>query len=198
MNDTNNETVKKNPYTLWFVVLAFVAPAVLAYVMYFFGDIRSFSNHGEILDPVVDIAALQLKDDKNEVIPRKTITYKWRMISFVGASCDEACNARLYDSRQIHKALGKDQHRVLRMIVHLEPTTVELQQLIEREHPDAIHVNGDAQAIMGALGKSAGLRDNVIYIMDPIGNVMMRFTLQQTKKDILTDLRKLLKVSQIG
>jgi cytochrome oxidase Cu insertion factor (SCO1/SenC/PrrC family) len=198
MNDTNNETVKKNPYTLWFVVLAFVAPAVLAYVMYFFGDIRSFSNHGEILDPVVDIAALQLKDDKNEVIPRKTITYKWRMISFVGASCDEACNARLYDSRQIHKALGKDQHRVLRMIVHLEPTTVELQQLIEREHPDAINVNGDAQAIMGALGKSAGLKDNVIYIMDPIGNVMMRFTLQQSKKDILTDLRKLLKVSQIG
>ena len=67
MNDTNNETVKKNPYTLWFVILAFVAPAVLAYMMYFFGDIKSFSNHGEILNPIVDIESLQLKDEKNEI-----------------------------------------------------------------------------------------------------------------------------------
>jgi cytochrome oxidase Cu insertion factor (SCO1/SenC/PrrC family) len=196
MNDTNNETVKKNPYTLWFVILAFVAPAVLAYMMYFFGDIKSFSNHGEILSPIVDIESLQLKDEKNEIIPRKVLSYKWRMISFVGEDCDEACNGRLYDSRQIHKSLGKDQHRLLRMIVHLQPPSGELQELIKREYPNAINVNGESDAIATALGSS--VEGNVIYIMDPIGNVMMRFTQEQTKKEILTDLKKLLKVSQIG
>ena len=65
MNQKTNLSSNKNPYTIWFVVFAFVAPAVLAYVMYFFGDIRSFTNHGEILNPVVDISTLKLKDDKN-------------------------------------------------------------------------------------------------------------------------------------
>ena len=80
MNDISNDAVKKNPYTLWFVVLAFVAPAVLAYLMYFFGDISSFSNHGEILNPVVEIESLQLQDETGEVLPRKALTSKWRMI----------------------------------------------------------------------------------------------------------------------
>src|SRR5210317_2114180 len=103
MNKETNSTAKKNPYTIWFVVFAFVAPAVLAYFMYFFGNVGSFSNHGEILNPVVDISTLKLKDDKNALIPEDKLRYKWRMISFVGATCDDACSKKLHDVRQIHK-----------------------------------------------------------------------------------------------
>ena len=44
---------KRNPYTVWFVVLAFIAPVALAYIMFFFVDVKSFVNHGEILNPIV-------------------------------------------------------------------------------------------------------------------------------------------------
>lgn len=198
MNEKTNTMASKNPYTIWFVVFAFVAPAVLAYFMYFFGDVRSFSNHGEILDPVVDIATLKLTDDKNVLIPEDKLRYKWKMISFVGANCDDACKQRLHDVRQIHKSLAKDQHRVIRMFVHLEPATKELNALISSEYSNALNVYGDEKTISSALGDTARIRENETYIMDPIGNVMMRFTQDQPNRLFLKDLRKLLKVSQIG
>ena len=198
MNENIPNTNTKNPYTIWFVVVAFVAPVVLAYVMYFTGAIKSYTNHGEILNPLVDISRFELMDSSGKAIDRERFTHQWVLISFVGRDCDERCNARLYDSRQVHKSLGEDQERIDRMIIHLESPSAELSKLIEDEYPLAINVYGDEQKITAVLGKNAQLRDNVIYIMDPIGNVMMRFTQDQSKKDLKADLKKLLKVSQIG
>ena len=193
---------KRNPYTVWFVVIAFIAPVVLAYIMFFFVDVKSFVNHGEILNPIVHIASFKLKDENNEIIPQDDLTYKWRLISFVGKDCDEQCETRLFDTRQIHTLLAKDQHRLMRMFVHLEPAGDPLLKLIEQTHPNVIHVNGDADTIIDALGanvrEGAGIMNNETYIMDPMGNVMMRFTQDQPNKEFLYDLKKLLKASQIG
>lgn len=195
-------TSNRNPYTVWFVVIAFIAPVVLAYIMFFFVDVKSFVNHGEILNPIVHIASFKLKDDDNEIIPQDELTYKWRLISFLGKDCNEQCETRLYDTRQIHTLLAKDQHRLMRMFVHLEPAGDSLNKLIEQTHPNVIHVNGDADTIIDALGanvrEAAGIMNNETYIMDPMGNVMMRFTQDQPNKEFLYDLKKLLKASQIG
>ena len=193
---------KRNPYTVWFVVIAFVAPVVLAYVMFFFVEVKSFVNHGEILNPIVHISSFKLTDEANEIIPRAELTYKWRLISFVGRDCDQVCESRLYDTRQIHTSLGKDQHRLIRMFVHLEPAGESLVKLIDTTHENVIHVNGDVNTIKKTLGinirDDASITNNEIYIMDPMGNVMMRFTQDQPNKELLFDLKKLLKASQIG
>ena len=193
---------KRNPYTVWFVVLAFIAPVALAYIMFFFVDVKSFINHGEILNPIVHIKSFQLKDENNEIIPQEELTYKWRLISFVGKDCDQKCEARLYDTRQIHTSLGKDQHRLSRMFIHVESAGELLSKLIDEKHSSVIHVNGDATIITEVLGENirqdAGIMSNETYIMDPMGNVMMRFTQDQPNKEFLYDLKKLLKASQIG
>ncbi len=193
---------KRNPYTVWFVVIAFIAPVALAYVIFFLVDVKSFVNHGEILDPIVHIRSFELKNEVGEIIPQDELTYKWRLISFVGKDCDEHCESRLYDSRQIHTSLGKNKHRLIRMFVHLEPAGESLTRLISETHKNIISVTGDAESIINALGKNvredAGIKNNEIYIMDPMGNVMMRFTQEQPNKEFLHDLKKLLKASQIG
>jgi len=193
---------KRNPYTVWFVVLAFIAPVVLAYVVYFFVDVKSFVNRGEILNPIINISSLKLKDENNQLIPQKKLTYKWRLISFLAKDCDQQCEKRLYDTRQIHTSLGKDQHRVMRMFVHLQPASVALSKLIADTHPNVVQVNGKADDIIKALGNNVhdgiGIKNNETYIMDPMGNIMMRFTREQPDKDFLHDLKKLLKASQIG
>ena len=193
---------KKNPYTVWFVVLSFIAPVALAYIIFFFVEVKSFVNHGEILNPIVHIATFKLKNENNEIIPQDELTYKWRLISFLGKDCNEQCASRLYDTRQIHTSLGKNQHRLSRMFIHLQPAGETLLKLIEETHSDVIQVNGDTDAITEALGTNirddAGINSNEIYIMDPMGNVMMRFTADQPNKEFLHDLKKLLKASQIG
>jgi cytochrome oxidase Cu insertion factor (SCO1/SenC/PrrC family) len=193
---------KKNPYTIWFVVLSFIAPVALAYIMFFFVDVTSFTNRGEILNPIIHITSFKLKDEKNEIISEKDLTYKWRIISFLAKDCDQQCETRLYDTRQIRTLLGKDQHRVDRMFVHLEPADDSLTKLIAEAHPNVIHVNGIEKVIIDALGdnvrNNVSITNNETYIMDPMGNVMMRFTQDQPSKDFMYDLKKLLKASQIG
>lgn len=193
---------KRNPYTVWFVVLAFIAPVALAYIMFFFVDVKSFVNHGEILNPIIHISSFELKDKNNKIIPEKELTYKWRIISFLGKDCDQSCEKRLYDTRQIHISLGKNQHRLMRMFIHLQPASEALSRLITETHPDVIQAYGDEDTIIKVLGENirndAGIKNNETYIMDPMGNVMMRFTQEQPNKDFLYDLKKLLKTSQIG
>lgn len=199
---TTTAVTKKNPYAIWFVVLSFVMPVILAYIMYFFVDIKSFTNHGEILNPIIHISDFKLANENNEKIPENDLTYKWRIISFIGKDCDQQCQSQLFNTRQIYKSLGKDRHRVLRMFVHLEPVSDLLTKLINEEHPNAIRVYGDEKTIVNALGENIrnnlSINNNETYIMDPMGNVMMRFTQEQPNKDFLYDLRKLLKASQIG
>lgn len=189
---------KRNPYTIWFVVASFAVPVIMAYVMFYFVEVTSFTNKGEILKPIVDIGSLGLTDENGVLIPRKKLTYKWRFFSFVGANCDEACKKRLHERRQVFRSLGKNQHRVIRVIVHLEPPNKEFSQLIKAEYPDVLNMNGDAGKISAAFGGRAKLDENEIYIMDPVGNVMMRFTQEQPMKDFYRDMKKLLKSSQIG
>jgi len=135
-----------------------------------------------------------LKDSENVIIPQAELTYKWRIISFIGKDCDQQCEKRLFDTRQIHTSLGKDQHRLSRMFIHLQPAGADLTKLIAETHSKAIEVYGDAEIIIDVFGNM----NNEVYIMDPMGNVMMRFTQDQPNKEFLHDLKKLLKASQIG
>jgi len=198
MTEEETREKRRNPYTPWFVVASFVLPVLLAYVMFYFVEITSFTNRGEIFTPVLHVEDLGLKDEKGELIPTDKLTFKWRIFSFVGSSCDEACNKRLYEVRQLHKTLGKDQHRLLRVIVHLDKPDEALTRLIEKEYPHALNMYGDEKELTDAIKHDARLRNNEIYFMDPHGNIMMRFTRDQPIVDVRHDLRKLLKASQIG
>ncbi|MBT8438730.1 MAG: SCO family protein [Gammaproteobacteria bacterium] len=195
------QSKKRNPYTPWFVVIAFVAPVVAAYALFFLGITPpAFSNKGELLNPIIDVESFALTDDDNQSMSRDEITnHKWHMVYFAGASCDDACNQILYNMRQINIAVGKNANRLRRLLVHLEKPGQEFQALIAKEYPDAEHANANAATIAAALQEvGAEFRSNEVYIMDPLGNIMLRFTQDQPYKDLLHDLNKLFKVSQIG
>ena len=202
MNENSQQNAlpsqSRNPYTLWFVVLAFVAPVLLAYYVFYFVNISTFNNHGELLKPMIHVSALQLKDTNHVLVATNELTYKWRFISFVNSSCDSACTTRLIESRQIHKTLGKDQHRVLLVVVELAEPDKALADFISAELPDAIVLKADAAVISNVLPPDTELYANDIYIQDPMGNIMMRFSQDQPAEDFRYDIRKLLKASQIG
>jgi cytochrome oxidase Cu insertion factor (SCO1/SenC/PrrC family) len=195
------QSKKRNPYTPWFVVISFVAPVVAAYALFFLGITPpAFSNKGELLNPIIDVESFVLTDDNEKQMNRDEITqHKWHMIYFAGPSCDDACNKILYNMRQINIAVGKNANRLQRLVVHLDEPDEEFQALITKEYPESRHANADANTIETALqGVGPQFRSNEIYIMDPLGNIMLRFTQEQSYKDLLHDLNKLFKVSQIG
>ncbi len=192
---------KRSPYTPWIMVTAFAAPVVLAYALYFSGvSPPSLNNNGELIQPVIDVETLALTNENNEILERLDITeHKWHMIYFAGPTCDGACNMLLLKLRQINIAAGKNAYRLRRLIVHLEPADAKFNELINREYPETKHAKADRNTILSALrALKPDLSANEVYLMDPLGNIMMRYTQDQSPKDILSDLKKLFKVSQIG
>lgn len=200
----NQQGKERNPYTVWFVILAFASPVILAYVMFYFVDITSFSNHGEIYKPVVDVSKLELTDadgmlipdNDGKINPEDTIRYKWRFYSFVDNQCDDVCKKRLLDTRQLHKSFGKDYHRIIRVIVYLEKPNDEISHFIKSEFSEVKTMFAKYEVVKQAL--SITTERNEIFVSDPRGNIMMRFRAEQPLKDLKQDMKKLLKASQIG
>lgn len=185
--------------TLWLLLLTFVVPIIAAYAYFYFGGEMSTSNNGDFIVPVIDIETLGLSTEDGTIMNRDELTHKWYMLYIAGKDCDPSCNQRLYHMRQINIALGKNADRFQRLIIHRDIMSPEFKGLITSEYPDALHAYAPGSTLANAFSLSENnLITENIYIMDPIGNIMMRFSPEISPKLILKDLNKLLKVSQIG
>jgi cytochrome oxidase Cu insertion factor (SCO1/SenC/PrrC family) len=199
MNNTTTVIKQKSNTTLWILIAMSVLPFIAAYGYYYLGDFKKFSNSGDLINPVIDISTLQLTNESGALIQRKDLTHKWRMILVVNQQCDTDCKQSLYNMRQINVALGKHYDRFRHMLVHTEHMNTEFIDLMQNEFKDTLHTYTTQASLLNVLqAVEADIYLNSIYIMDPIGNIMMRFNADMDPKLILKDLKRLLKISQIG
>lgn len=200
MNHEVEQQPTRSNTTLWILILIFAIPMVGAYAYFFLADNYSMGNHGKLIKPVIQIEALQLADADGKTLSRDELIHKWKMFYIADNDCDADCQQSLYHMRQINIALGKNANRFEHMVIHMEPMTRQFRQLIAQEHEAALHTYGNREVLTTMLGnlEEKQLTSNAIYIMDPLGNIMMRFEPGTDPKLILKDLNKLLKISRIG
>jgi hypothetical protein len=168
-----------------------LAPFVGSLLLYYFWKPQSFTNYGELLPvtPLAD-AAVEVRDGSTFRISE--LRGKWAFLMVDAASCDDLCRSKLYLMRQIRLTQGKDQERMERIWLVSDGrkpgSEIETQFAGTRE----VLVAGDE--FVRTLPAATTARDYV-YLIDPFGNLMMRFPgdadLQRVKKDI----SKLMKVS---
>ena len=118
---------------------------------------------------------------------------KWLLVSFDAAACDAYCERKLYLMRQVRAAQGKDAGRVERVwaLTDAARPRDELLGAIEGTHVVALK---EAPALRGFPGNPT----DHIFVVDPLGNLMMRFPRDPDPSRMLKDLQRLLKLSQIG
>jgi len=204
-----NETINSSTETpqspqrsntaLWALIASFAVPAILAYGYYFFGDRPAVKSNGELIIPVVDIHTLKITDKEGELLSEEALTPHWRMAYFVGANCDNSCQTSLYNMRQTNIAIGKYQDRVNHAIVHLAEPDDAFLALIEKEYSKStgrIYANAENITALSTLEKNPAKMES-IYLIDPLGNIMMHFPKTLEPKLIRKDLNKLLKVSRL-
>ena len=164
--------------------IAFV-PVILAYLFFFhFPDILSgvTTNRGELIQP-----AMRFSEHHHAGY--------WSLIYIGDSKCNRDCIERLYLMRQVTVALGKDAQRLRQLLL---PVSTELDEtfdtLISSEHPELIieWLNDDLSR-MGLTSEG-----HWIYLMDPMGNLMLRFSPENSGQDMLKDLKHLLKLSRVG
>ena len=114
-----------------------------------------------------------------------------------GDCSDQPCQRSLYYSRQVRLAMGKDAQRVKRVLLQERPHVFDARFLAA--HPDLLVAVGPdlIRQIRSAVAGMAPL-ERPIYVVDPLLNLMMRFPADLDPHLTIKDLKKLLKVSQVG
>ncbi len=165
---------KRKPQ-LFLLMMVFVIPVLCSYFFYYYYEYFQFktTNRGILVNPPIEAQYLYstTKEGKQK---------KWRIIHAEDGACDDACQKINYQLSQVQKALGKESQRV-----------------------DVISMNKNVQLerLMSAFvqhGEKEFAVKNKIYLVDPLGNLFMYYPNMTDPMNILKDLKKVLKVSQIG
>lgn len=168
------------------------------------------ANNGELVRPPRQIEQAALNNGQEEVF-KPSNPPRWSLVVPVaGNVCDTACEERLYTTRQIHQSLGKELGRVQRVFVtngRLANITMDVPELSDgRPLPDSFtaYLQSEQRGMsawqasetgFGQLFSELSVSPDSWYLMDPSGWVMMRYDSSIDYKDVISDLKFLIKNS---
>lgn len=171
-----------------------VAPFVLAWLAYLFWQPDRFMNHGDLIEPrQLPSAPLALRDGR----PFRLAEHrgKWVLIHPDSGDCTESCRKQLYYMRQVRLALGADRDRVERVWLLTDDRQPPAEIAALYDGVDVVRAAGST--LVSALPADRDPSDHV-YLVDPLGNLMLRFPRNPDPKRMIKDLQRLLKVSRTG
>ena len=191
-----------------FVLLAllFMAPVVAAWVAWnYIGEhgVAQTTNAGELVVPARPIVTADLQNSSNGQPVAETLLHgHWSYLVVAPRGCDERCLRQVHDTRQIRISVNKDILRVQRLLVLGEQLPQEQRETLQTEHPDlqVLQVADRDSSVFLQQFSAAGyaVGGAVFFLIDPLGNLMMAYDPAVAASGVLKDLRKLLKISQVG
>jgi hypothetical protein len=174
--------VKSGRIKLALLAAFFILPVAASWFAWRFELVPGTSaNYGTLLPPrpVPQASVAALKG-------------RWVLVQFDGGACSQWCERKLYIMRQLRRAQGKDMQRVERLWLLTDSVQPRAQLLA------AIEGTVVAPAPAGADFPAEGTVLDHIYLVDPLGNLMMRFPRDPDPVRMIKDLQRLLKVSSFG
>ena len=176
----------------------FFLPVVGAWLLNVYApDWRPFGtvNHGTLVQPVRPVSAVRLRHFDGTAVDPGYLSERWTLVHLLEGDCGRSCIDALARSRQVHRALGDDMHRVQILLVRAAPADTRPAEL-----PPGIAfavADGDWMASFTDTDAVAR-RDPGIYLVDPRGYLMMGYPQDVDRRALLADLERLLKISKIG
>jgi len=159
-----------------------------------------FANHGELVQPPRVLPDDGLRDADGRALPTAELRGKWLLLRVAHAPCDAVCENDLHQMQQVHVALNKEQSRVRRVLVSVGAATGDEASslaMLHRRFPDLALARLEPVAEHGAWRDVFSGSGHDIYLVDPLGNVMMRYADPPDLRGVLKDLERLLKYSWI-
>jgi len=199
MTEQTNENFK--PYMLWLLIFTFIAPIGAAYWLFNAGGTENTVNKGEFVKSGVQLLDMKLQTLDNKAATEKELYGHWHMMVFMNAACDKQCEETVYTVRQIKTSLHKESPRFVNVLIHFDKEIDSgFQEKIKTHYANFDRYYADKEIFNRSLGYSGDdlTKKNLIFIVDPIGNVILKYNKEKTAKDIISDIKRLLKASQIG
>lgn len=163
-----------------------------------------FTNYGELVQPARQMTDVAMQTLDGKAAKWRDFRHKWALV-YVGSNhdCTRDCRDSLYKMRQLRLALARDMGRMQTLL--LLTGAVDMPDMVTslRDYPEltVLSASGDrAAAIQQQFqhASSTTVGQGSLYLMDPMGNLMMRYPVDAEPEKMLKDLKHLLKNSRIG
>lgn len=181
------------------VAAVFLLPLAAAFALYYGHLWRppGSSNKGELIDPPRPLVATGLHHADGSPAGAEVFADKWSLVYVGDAACDRDCETALVYARQSRLALNNDMTRVQRVLIATAHCCDN--PYFKEQQPGLVVLDAASAEAAKLLDQFPPERAKSLFIVDPLGNLMMRHDATiVTSKDLLTDLKKLLKLSHIG
>lgn len=181
---------------LYLLVAVTLAPILASYFAYYVAPPAGRTNYGTLVEPQRPVPAIPATGLDGTAFDLRLLKDKWVLVMVDGGACDEYCQTKLFHMRQQRTMTGKERDEIERVwfITDREP----LSNTLIREYEGTYFVRVDEGDIRSLLAlpdsADAALRDH-IWVIDPLGNLMLRWPRNPDPKGTKSDIARLLKAS---
>ncbi len=185
---------------LLLVIACFTLPLVAAWLLVDRWRPAGSVQHGELLNPAHPLD-LRFEPTDESRMGNAALRGRWVLVYLGSAGrCTPRCQTALYDMRQVRLALGRDMDRVITVLLLDGMPESGLRRWLAVEHAATLVGVADIKtrnSLSEAFGQPGPFGDWV-YLLDPLGNLLMRYPVTVDPGGVLKDLKRLLRLSEIG
>jgi len=171
-----------------------IAPIALSYLLFFWGAPSGRVNYGELIEVKV-LPDIALRKTDGVTFNISQLRGKWIMLVVDSGMCDESCRKKLYFMRQVRLMQKTKMGRIERVWL-IDDDKIPKSGIL-KDFKGTVLINAKGSEMLKAIPAKISQHDH-IYMIDPLGNLMMRFPKDVDPSRMAKDLKRLLKISQIG
>jgi hypothetical protein len=193
-----SSSLRRQRLLLVLLALVFFGPVALSFWMYYGAHYQTAKHvaHGELLEPARPLPEAELGTPAGTPTPARFLRGKWSLVLVVGGPCAEACTQQLAALRKVRLAMDRERDRVQRVLLGEPPCCAPAEVPAQ---PDLLVAWVDSSAGRRLLAPFPSVQDaGRVYVVDPLGNLVMSYPSGSDLKGLIKDLEKLLRLSHIG
>ena len=180
------------------VLLACAAPVMVSYFMYYVVRPAARNNYATLIQPTRSMPAeLALKSLDGAPVAPKSLHGQWLLVVVAGAACDKRCESLLFEQRQLREMVGRDRDRVDRLwlIPDDQPVPPAVLKAVLAGVPATVLRVPAAQLSAWLQAEPGQALEDHLYVIDPMGEWMMRTPVSPDPVKFKKDLERLLRAS---
>ncbi|MFO1326940.1 MAG: hypothetical protein U1F56_06255 [Rubrivivax sp.] len=191
------QRTRRGRVVMLLVLAACAAPVIASYLAFFVVRPELRSNYGALIQPTRTLPDLMARSLDGREVPLRSLKGQWLLVVTGPSACDADCETRLHMQRQLREMIGRDRDRVDK--VWLVSDGAELRPALRDAvlaRPEVTVLRVDGAALARWLQPEAGHQlDEHLYLVDPMGEWMMRFPVGAEPRKVLRDIERLLRAS---
>ena len=172
--DGQASRTKQGRWKMLAVMLVCAAPVIASYLSYYVLRPDGRRNFGELIDPQRSLPNLNAASPDGRTLNLQALKGQWLLVSVASGNCDDVCSQNLYLQRQMRESLGKDKDRLDRVLLITDDKPIDEKLQTALLGATVLRVPANALSLWLQPSSGQTLADH-LYVVDPMGNWMMRF-----------------------